>query len=112
MIKLSVPNYLVAVITLLMLASCGNNKKTEKAGAPLQTSYIEVSIGGMTCTGCEQKIQASVGKLEGIRNVKASHIDANAVIEYTQGNVDTLKIKDAIAAAGYTVKKFKNISQN
>ena len=54
-----------------------------------EASVIEVSIGGMTCTGCEQTIQNNVGKLEGIKSVKASFTTGIAMIEYFQGIVDT-----------------------
>ncbi len=67
---------------------------------------MEVSIGGMTCTGCEETIQSNVGKLEGIKSVKASFKTGEAVIEYLPGVVDTAKIREAITASGYTVKKF------
>lgn len=72
----------------------------------MKSSVIEVSIGGMTCTGCEQTIQAGVSKLDGIKSIKASHTAANAFIEYYPDLVDTLKIKEAITGKGYTVKRF------
>ena len=71
-----------------------------------ETSVMEVSIGGMSCTGCEQTIQNNVGKLEGIKSVKASFTTGTAIIEYFQGMVDTTKIGEAIKGSGYTVKKF------
>ena len=70
----------------------------------METSFIEVSIGGMTCTGCEQTIQAGIGKLEGIKSVKASYVAGNALVEFYPGITDTVKIKTAITGSGYTVK--------
>ena len=67
---------------------------------------IEVSIGGMTCTGCEQTIQNNVGKLEGIKSVKASFTTGIAMVEYFDGIVDTTAIRQAITGSGYTVKHF------
>lgn len=96
-------------LTLLVLAvfatSCGSKNKTEKeSGEP--ASVIEVSINGMTCTGCEQTIQNRLGKLEGIKSVKASFTTGNAIVEYFPGKVDTLKMKETVTGSGYTVKKF------
>ncbi len=112
MIKVTTPNYLIFILAALLVISCGRDKKVVKEGMPLEASYIEVSIGGMTCTGCEQTIQAGVSKLDGIKSVKASHTDANALIEYYPAVVDTVKIREAITGSGYSVKKFTVTPQN
>jgi copper chaperone CopZ len=98
---------IIIFIFILTLVSCsGNNKKVQKESANRDASVIEVTIGGMTCLGCEQTIQKNLGKLEGIKSVKASFTLGNAIIEYYPGNVDTAKMKAAITGVGYTVKKF------
>ena len=84
----------------------GKGNKPEKESVQLAASAIEVSIGGMTCVGCEETIQRVVGKLEGIKSVKASFTVGNAIIEYYPGMVDSVKIKEAINGSGYTAKKF------
>lgn len=103
--KFSIP---VAIIFALVLSiSCGNKGNQHHSGVKnTEPSVIEVKISGMTCTGCEQKIQAGVGKLEGIESVKADHIGGNAIIKYHPGITDTAKIKGAIIGAGYKVIKF------
>ncbi len=91
---------------LLIVVSCsGNGKKNEKTESVMEASLIEVSIGGMTCTGCEQTIQTVVGKLEGIKSVKASFTSGNALVEYYPEIVDSVKIRETITGTGYTVKK-------
>ena len=112
MLKKTLTNWLVLILTAILILSCGRDKKTEKAGLLDETSFIEVSIGGMTCTGCEQKIQAGISRLDGIKTVKASYTEGIALIEYSPAVVDTVKIRDAISGTGYTVKKFKSIAQN
>jgi copper chaperone CopZ len=93
---------------MLIAVSCGGHKQ-EKSTDQGEASLIEVKIEGMTCTGCEQTIQRNVGKLEGIKSVKATFTDGRAVIEYFPGTVDTLKIKNAITGSGYKVIKCSNI---
>ncbi len=93
---------------ILLTVSCGGNKK-DKLTETGTASIIEVKIEGMTCTGCEQTIQRNVGKLEGIKSVKATFTDGMAVVEYYPGNVDTLKMKDAITGSGYKVIKFNSV---
>ncbi len=101
--------HLVSVLLLfaglILGISCGGNKKEIPAEKGI-ASLIEVNIEGMTCTGCEQTIQRNVGKLEGIKSVKATFTDGRAVIEYFPSLVDTLKIREAITGSGYSVKKF------
>jgi copper chaperone CopZ len=102
-------------LTLLFIVSaagsCGKNKKTPGNNTSIEKSLIEVSIGGMSCTGCEQTIQSRVGMLEGINSVKASYVTGNALVEYFPGITDTVKIKAAITGSGYTVKKFKPVTE-
>lgn len=97
------------IIFVLTISSCGGGKKADNETVVAEASKIEVSISGMTCTGCEQTVQSSVAKLEGIKSVKASFTTGNAVIEYFPGKVDSLKIKAAISGSGYTVKKFSAV---
>jgi len=97
---------IVFSILVFTLCSCGgNNGKTEKETASPEASTMEVAIGGMTCTGCEQTIQTNIGKLEGVNSVRASFTTGVALVEYIPGKVDSTKIKDAITRSGYTVKK-------
>jgi copper chaperone CopZ len=98
---------LILFVYILISVSCGDNgKKVVKADQNQTAALMQVSIGGMMCTGCEETIQSNVGKLEGIKSVKASFKTGEAVIEYFGGVVDTTKIREAINASGYTVKKF------
>lgn len=97
----------ILFVLVLAFTSCKEGgKKTEKEIQLMEAEAIEVSIGGMTCLGCEQTIQKNVSKLEGIKSVKASFTVGNALIEYYPDMVDSLKIKEAITGSGYTVKKF------
>lgn len=105
------PILLTGLFVALSIVSCGKSKKTADNPATMEKSLIEVSIGGMTCTGCEQTIQAGISKLEGIKSVKASYITGNALVEYYSGVTDTFKIKEAITGSGYTVRKFKPVAE-
>jgi copper chaperone CopZ len=105
--KINLIDSLIIIVLTSVLVSCtGKGNKPEKESVPLAASAIEVSIGGMTCVGCEETIQRVVGKLEGVKSVKASFTVGNAIIEYYPGMVDSVKIKEAINGSGYTAKKF------
>ena len=103
--------FILFVYILIAISCSGNGKKAAKTEEKREASVIEVSIGGMMCTGCEQTIQNTVAKLEGIKSVKASFTTGIAMIEYFQGIVDTSRIREAINGSGYSVKKFIAITK-
>jgi len=104
-------SFMLLVYVLIAISCSGNSKKSEEVTIEQEPELIEVSIGGMSCLGCEQTIQMNVSKLEGINSVKASFTTGNAIIEYLPGKVDTIEIKDAITGSGYTVNKFLPVQQ-
>jgi copper chaperone len=64
---------------------------------------IVLAVGGMDCSGCEQRIHRVVGRLEGVRGLTADH---------ERGQVQVVLDPSALAAvcaaieqAGYTVAR-------
>jgi len=103
---LSVP---AIVAIFLMVNSCtgksGNTTQSQNA----ETASVEISIKGMTCTGCEQTIQSGIMKLEGIESVKATFTDGRAIVVFDPAKTDTLEMKEAVLSKGYTVNKFTTL---
>ncbi len=97
------------IVIVFLAISCSGNKSKAVKDESLSPSLIEVSIKGMTCTGCEETIQTRVGGLEGVKSVKASFETGKAVIEYLPGVTDTVKIKEMITRSGYGVVKFNPV---
>ena len=67
----------------------------------------EVEIEGMTCTGCEETIEAGVKKVEGVGSIEASHTDGNARLNLIEGKIELHGVKKVIEASGYKVTGFK-----
>ena len=65
---------------------------------------VKLSIKGMTCAGCEESINHSVKKIDGVSSVKTSHNEGMSIIEYDTAKTDILKIKKVIEDKGYIVK--------
>jgi len=61
-----------------------------------------IKIKGMHCRSCEILIEDNLKKIDGIKNVRVSWKDKEAVV-YSQYPLDDTKIKQAIVAAGYEV---------
>ena len=102
-----------SILTMLLClaiisVSCGGGKSNTVKDVPeaeVVTATAEISIEGMTCTGCENTICTSIEKIPGVKAVTASHTDGKATVEFDAGKVDTAAIKAAIDAAGYKALK-------
>ena len=101
-----IPGLVLVAFIAGAVACGGKGGSAEKSSKEKTPALVEVSIGGMTCTGCEQTVTNKLTKLEGVAFVKASFTEGKAVVEYFPDLVDTVKMKEAITSSGYTVKKF------
>jgi sulfite exporter TauE/SafE/plastocyanin domain-containing protein/copper chaperone CopZ len=61
----------------------------------------KIKVFEMTCTSCENKVEKSIRKLNGVINVKADYAGQFAEIEYDDQLCDVNKIKASVKAAGY-----------
>lgn len=104
--KISALFFLICL--MIMSVSCGGGKSTKVSETPesaVVTATVDLSIEGMTCTGCENTICSSLEKIPGVKTVTASHTDGKATVEFEQGKVDTAALKAAVDAAGYKALK-------
>jgi copper chaperone CopZ len=106
---------LLIIFIGLFILSCGNQSETkenavvdkeelqEDVAPVIANQIVKFEVEGMTCEGCENAINNSVKKLDGIENVKSSHTG-----KYTKVNIDTSlvtvsEIEQSIIDAGYQV---------
>ena len=71
--------------------------------APENLIQVSLEVKGMTCEGCENAIEASIMKLEGIQKATASHTEESTVVSFDSSKTDMKDIVRAIADAGYEV---------
>ncbi|MAP53275.1 MAG: mercury transporter [Altibacter sp.] len=64
---------------------------------------VKLNIEGMVCSGCEENINHSVNKINGVTNVTTSFERGTSIIEFdtTKTNVD--EIKKVIQSKGYLI---------
>lgn len=74
---------------------------SEKSGA----EKVMVSVGGMTCAGCEAMIENVVKKLDGIITVKADYQKGEVHVELEKGKVNVDDMVTAINKAGFKAAK-------
>lgn len=63
-------------------------------------------IEGMSCGHCAAHVEEALKEVDGIKSVKVTLKDKNAVIELTH-DVDDEKLKEAIDEAGYELVRIE-----
>lgn len=67
------------------------------------TVTTTIAIQGMTCAGCERKIERALARVPGVSAVKGSYARGTAQITYEPGTTDIGALRAAVEAAGYDV---------
>jgi copper chaperone CopZ len=65
---------------------------------------IQLDIEGMTCIGCEENINYSVNKLDGIIAINTSYKTGTSEIKFDRIITNFNKIEDVIKSKGYAIK--------
>jgi copper chaperone CopZ len=76
-----------------------------KQEIPADASWAVLKVEGMTCGGCEQRIIANVGKLEGVVAVEADSELGQVRVAVAKGNKEATDLATAkITELGYSVQ--------
>jgi sulfite exporter TauE/SafE/copper chaperone CopZ len=70
-------------------------------------TYAELKIDGMSCTSCEMKLENSLKKKAGVRDVKASYVKDTVTFTYDPDIVSLDDIEATIEKLDYKVRKSK-----
>lgn len=73
----------------------------EGLGYQMVASSVKLSLVGMTCANCAQKIERKLGKLPGVVNATVNFGTETALVEYLPGAVNVGTMKQAVADLGY-----------
>ncbi len=66
------------------------------------THTVTLTVTGMTCGGCENAVTRALGRLPGVERVSASHTARQVSVTFDEGSVSLARIREGIAALGYT----------
>ncbi len=61
----------------------------------------KLKIEGMTCSGCEQKIEEALQELKGVKSVNANHETGKLILEYDIVETALKEIEPHIEDLGY-----------
>lgn len=62
---------------------------------------ISLPVEGMTCASCSARVERTIKKLDGIKNVNVNLATEKASIEYDPSVIDIFKVGKAVEDAGY-----------
>lgn len=63
---------------------------------------ITISISGMSCASCSQRVQKVLSELDGVTNASVNLATEKATITYNSSEIRISQMKSAITKAGYT----------
>jgi copper chaperone CopZ len=69
---------------------------------------VKLGIEGMVCSGCEDNINHSVNKIDGVIQIKTSFKKGVSEIEFDSTKTNINDLKEVIQSKGYVIKKSKN----
>jgi len=64
---------------------------------------LTLHVTGMTCGGCENAVKRAVGKLQGVSEVSASHVEQRVTVSYDAATATPEAIAAKISGLGYRV---------
>lgn len=67
------------------------------------TDQLEVDVSGMSCGGCEERIRAALGRLDGVRRSSADHRSGRVRVAYDPAAVTARAVRERITDLGYTI---------
>ena len=62
---------------------------------------LSLTVTGMSCSGCEQRIDAVLGRLDGVGRVAADHRNGTVSVEHDPDLVAVDVIERRLTDAGY-----------
>jgi len=64
---------------------------------------ISAPVEGLTCASCVARVEKSIGKIEGIKNVSVNLATEKATFEIDQSKASLLQVQKAVEDAGYKI---------
>jgi copper chaperone CopZ len=64
---------------------------------------IELTVAGMSCTGCEQRIEKVLARCDGVVRSSADHKTGKVVVVFDPKKVSEQSVRYCVERAGYEV---------
>ncbi len=87
--------------------STESSKTTDLIVNPSALIQMDLTVEGMTCTGCEGTINTGVSEIAGVVEVKSSFQDGKTVVKFDSTQTTIAKISEVITEKGYVVQGYE-----
>jgi Cu+-exporting ATPase len=77
----------------------------EKTGYKVPVESVRLTIGGMTCATCSQRIEKVLRKLDGVASAQVNLATERATVAFTPGAVTLDRLVEAVEKAGYSATR-------
>jgi len=82
--------------------------KVEKLGFSVPTARVELKIAGMSCAACVGRVEKSLGRVPGVKEVVVNLATETASVTYWPGEVDASDLVAAVERTGYSARPVCN----
>lgn len=62
---------------------------------------VTIVVGGMSCGGCEDRLAAALGRVDGVGTVSADHQTGLVRVMFDSVRVDESRLREQISVCGY-----------
>lgn len=83
---------------VVVILFCG-----EPPSLPETMPDVTLTIDGMHCDGCENRVETGLTRLEGVRSAEADHEAGTAEVTLVAGREDTDALEETVDELGYEV---------
>ena len=73
--------------------------------AKSSADQVVLNIKGMTCGGCEGRVQSALTKCPGVKDAQVSQKDGKAVVHVESGKANIKALIKAVESVGFTASK-------
>lgn len=74
---------------------------------PENIEFVQISVEGMTCTGCETTVEKGLLSLDGVMEADASHTEKTAVVKFDKTKTSIDEMMSKIEERGYEALGFE-----
>jgi copper chaperone CopZ len=104
-IGLLITMVLVCAYALTSYGQTTIKEKNSKTEGTATKSQVKMSVEGMTCMNCVNKVKNSIENLKGVEKVKVSLEDKLAIVTYVTSKIEPEKIQEAVNKTGFKAGK-------
>ena len=95
------------LFAVVLFAACSSSGNKTEANTPIDVAAIktiQLHVTGMTCEGCESTIMNKVNEIDGVTEIKASHVEELTTVSFDTTRTNIAEISEIINALGYAVE--------